>query len=241
MSVEVGAEIVALGIDIGFSGVRAAVVRGDGTVLGRARSGIGHGRRMSVGRAEQDPEALIASISDATRRATIQADTTDVAVIGIGAFGCAPLLVDEHLVAISPALLPGLDRRGEAQRRRLVATTGVDDAQIATDHALPKLLWWREVQPALFERAAMAIDVTGFIVARLTGTAAMDEITALDYQLAGVDVPIALPKPCDPLDQVAGLTSEAADATGLPEGTPVTAGTYDSYVDLFAGASPDPG
>ena len=61
-----------------------------------------------------------------------------VDVIAVSALGPAPVLVTGEGLAVSPALLFGLDRRAEEQRARLGVTH---------DHALPKLLWWAEHEP----------------------------------------------------------------------------------------------
>jgi xylulokinase len=60
----------------------------------------------------------------------------------------------------------------------------------------------------------------------------MDPVTRNDYQCPGLKTPIALPD-IVAADAVAGrLTQTMASALGLPAGTPVTAGSYDSAVDI---------
>jgi xylulokinase len=120
-------------------------------------------------------------------------------------------------------LLFALDRRAEAERSRLGASQ---------DHALPKLLWWADHEPEIVQRAAWALDATGYVVAALTGRPTMDAITALDYGLDGLTAPVPIPKPVDPLAVAGELAGEQAHALGLPAGLPVAAGTYDTYVDV---------
>jgi xylulokinase len=146
-------------------------------------------------------------------------------MVAVCALGPSPILVDESLEPLTPALLFSLDGRAEAERDRLGTTA---------DHALPKLLWWREHEPSLWRRAAWALDLTGFLVAGLTGSAVQDSITRADYEHATEEPPLPLPEPVEPLAQAGSLQADAARALGLAAGTPVAAGTYDAYADIAA-------
>jgi xylulokinase len=154
-----------------------------------------------------------------------------VVAVGIGALGPAPVLVDERLEALAPALLFALDRRAEKQRVQV---------GVADDHALPKLLWWQENDPDLFARAAWALDATGYVVAALTGEPTMDSITRAAYEHPTAGAPVQLPPPRDPLAVAGRLRAEEARQLGLSPGMPVAAGTFDTYVDI-AGTGVAPG
>jgi xylulokinase len=215
----------ALGIDVGVSAVRAAVVDADGRVRSAARRELT--TRLGRGRAEHDPREWLTG-TFAVGREAAAGGGGHVDAIGVGALGPAPLLVDADLEPLTPALLFSLDRRAEEQR----AAIGVTH-----DHALPKLLWWREHEPAIWRRAATALDATGFLVARLTGRPTMDAVTRLDYG----DAPLELPPPADPLAVSGGLGTDAARELGLAAGTPVATGTYDTYVDVAGVGARKPG
>lgn len=152
--------------------------------------------------------------------------------VAVCALGPAPMLVDASLEPLTPALLFSLDRRAEAERERLETTH---------DHALPKLLWWREHEPAVWRRAALALDLTGFLVTQLTGRAVQDSITRADYEHETEAAPLPLPELLDPLAQAGGLRADAARALGLTVGTPVLTGTYDTYADITAAGVRQPG
>ena len=252
----------ALGIDVGLTGVRAAVLSADGRLLGTARSVVTP--RLSPGRAEGDPRAWLAAALEAGREAVTQsvdynhssekregpnsadpppiydynltkerfAGAPGVDAIGVAALGSAPILVDADLEPLTPALLFSLDTRAEEERAGL---------GVSHDHALPKLLWWREHEPESWARAAWALDATGFLVARLTGVATMDSITRADYDVRGMAPPLPLPEPLDPLAVAGGLTESAAAALGLRPGTPVSVGTYDSFADVAGAGVRRPG
>lgn len=220
-----------LGIDVGLTGARAAVLAREGRVLGQGRVPC-RGMRLSPGRAEHDPAEWIAEATGAARAAMDMAGVNRVDAITVTALGPAPLLVDRELVPLTPALIFSLDRRAEPIRRRLGDELGLGDADLSSDHCVPKLLWWRENAPEIWSRAFLAMDATGFIVASLTGTPVMDTITACDYRAPGLTSPVAVPDPREPLATGGGLSVAAAAALRLPIGTPVTVGTYDSGIDL---------
>jgi xylulokinase len=237
---EAAGDASALGIDIGVTGARAAVVSGDGRVLGRGRAPCDDGR-FSLGRAEHDAGAWVGEAIAAARQALSEAGVGVVSAVGVAALGPAPILVDAELRPLTPALLFSFDQRAEPVRRRLTVELGLSGGDLPLDNAVPKLMWWREQAPDLWARAAWALDATGFLVAALTGGPAMDTITAMDYAFPGIPSPIPTPKPADPFSVAGGLAADAARKLGLAVGTPVTVGTYDSYVDLAAVGARAPG
>ena len=219
-----------LGIDVGLSGVRAAVVDEHGALVGTG--GAASRARLTADRAEADPREWLLGALEAGAAAVADAGV-DVDAIGVSALGPAPVLVTREGEAVSPSLLFGLDRRAEELRARLGVTH---------DHALPKLLWWAEHEPERVARAAAAVDAAGFVVAGLCGELVMDSITAEAYVVAGVDPPVPLPPPCDPLARAGGLLPGPAAVLGAAPGTPVIAGTLDSYADVAGtGAAPGTG
>jgi xylulokinase len=215
----------ALGIDVGVSAVRGAIVDADGRVLAAARRELT--TLLGRGRAEHDPREWLTGAFAVGREASGRAGG-HVDAVGVGALGPAPVLVDAGLEPLTPALLFSLDRRAEEQRA---------DLGVTHDHALPKLLWWQEHEPAIWRRAATALDATGFLVARLTGRPTMDAVTRLDYG----EAPLELPTPADPLAVAGGLNMDAAQQLGLAAGTPVATGTYDTYVDVAGVGAQKPG
>jgi xylulokinase len=96
------------------------------------------------------------------------------------------------------------------------------------------LLWWQRNHPEVWRQAAWALDATGFVVAQLTGVPTMDAITAMEYRLPGWDCPVPIPDPIDPLTPAGALSAAVAHELGVSAGVPVAAGTYDSFVDIWA-------
>jgi xylulokinase len=186
-----------------------------------------------VGRAEQNPRDWLEAALRAGSVAVSGAGVSSVDVVGVGALGPAPLLVDSDLEPLTPALLFALDSRADAERVAL----GLE----SHDHALPKLLWWEANEPELVRKAGWALDACGYLVAALTGEAVMDAITAASYEVPGAATRVPLPVPVDPLAAVGTLQPAAAGRLGVRDGTPVIAGTLDTYVDVAAAGVRAPG
>ncbi len=140
----------ALGIDVGLSCVRAAVLRADGTLAGAARRP--HARAVwQSGVAEHDPSDWLDGLRETARAAVAAAGDPPVDVIGIAALGPAPLLVDADLEPLTRAALFSLDARAAPQRARLDADLGAGVA----DHALPHLQRCVEQRPDLSAQRAL--------------------------------------------------------------------------------------
>jgi len=170
-------------------------------------------------------------VLDAARRALGKAAVARVEAIAVAALGPAPVLVDASLRPLMPACLLSLDPRLEEQRIRLVDALGLDAAAVPPGHPVPQLLWWQEHAPA-WGRASMVLDATGFLVSALTGVPTMDTVTALDYSVPGLACPVSPPEAMEPGEIAGGLAEGPAADLGLPAGTPVAVGSYDSYIDL---------
>jgi xylulokinase len=218
----------ALGVDVGLTGARAALVAADGRIV--ARSEV-HPVPANASGAE-DPRRWYAGLRRAIAEVLRLAPEARPGSISVAGAGCRPVLVDERLEPLLPARLAAHDA-ARSQRAELARTLGLPVAELA-DHAAPVLLGWREHDPEAFGRAVFALDTTSFLVSRLTGDPAIDRITAADYLLPGTAPLVPIPEPREP-DAVAGpLGSPAAADLGLDPGIPVTVGTYDSWVDIAA-------
>jgi len=235
----VGGEPAVLGIDVGQSGARAEVIAVTGRVLGSAD--IPMRVDISAGRAEQDVSAWIEAVYAASRSAIALSGCRQLAGICAGALGPAPVLLGDDQQPLAPAILYRLDSRSEQQRHRLENLTG---RQVSADHAVPRLQWWRENRPDLWDRTSTVVDVTGAIVCALTGRAVLDSVTAAEYydlDAGPADGDLRLAERCEPTCTAGTLTPYAATRLGVAAGVPVLAGAIDSFLDLFAAGVRRPG
>jgi xylulokinase len=182
---------------------------------------------------------------------------------GMCVSGVGPCLVlcDDALRPLRPAILYGVDTRATAEIASLTEELGEADilAQAGTllsSQAVgPKLEWVYRHEPEVFERATGWYGSNSFIAAKLTGEYVMDHHTAsqCDPLYATRDFTwnrqwakricrdLPLPRLVWPSDVVGHVTADAAAATGIPAGTPVSAGTVDAYSEAFSVGVRQPG
>jgi xylulokinase len=229
---------VLLGIDIGTTGVRAAIFTGDGRVLGDASASCLH-EAPKPGWAEADPDAWWRALARVLAELALGVDLSEVACIAVAGQAPTVVLVDAAGAVVRPAIL-WLDTRADGEAREL----GTQAYYLG-----PKLLWLARHEPAALGRAKWVLQSHSFLAMRLAGEVAIDPSTAaLSLPLfdlaklewvqsafnrvqdassgAGV-VPAQMP-PLRRSHEVLGqVTSEAAQATGLRAGTPVVVGGGD--------------
>ena len=221
----------ALGIDLGLSGARAAVLRDDGAVIGRGRSATSS---HVAGQLEVDPRSWLEAAIDAGRAALSDAGIGSVDAIAVGALGPCPVLLDEALQPVGPAPLFGIDARSEAHRERLKREHGLSDEELSLDHVAPKLSWLRETQPKRFARARWVVDAAGYVIAAMTGIPTIDRATTAYHLVRGIEPPAPMPEAREAHEIAGALLPAFAQRLQLPAGIPVAIGGCDSYVDLAA-------
>jgi xylulokinase len=222
---------VAIGLDVGTSGVKALAVSETGEVLASAEEGYALSTPRP-GWAEQDPEDWWRG----TQRALERLGASDVSGIGLSGqmHGLVALDADERV--IRPAILWNDGRTGaecvEIEERvgfeRLVALTG---NRALTGFTAPKLLWLRRHEPDAYARIAHVLLPKDYVRLKLCGERAIDVADAsgtLLFDVAGRrwsdEVVGALE--LDPAWLPRALESETVSGT-TADGIPVAAGAGD--------------
>jgi xylulokinase len=169
--------------------------------------------------------------------------------------------VDADGEALMNGVLYGVDTRAEKEVAELTARIGEAELVAKCGSALtsqsvgPKILWLKRNRPEIFAKAAKFVTSTTYITQKLTGVCVIDHYSAantaplymadkLDYsdELAADIVEIErLPELRWTTDIVGTVTAEAAAATGLAVGTPVTTGTIDAGAEALSVGVLDPG
>ncbi|WP_019065598.1 FGGY-family carbohydrate kinase [Streptomyces hokutonensis] len=219
-----------LGIDLGTQSVRALLVTGDGRVLGAGTAPLA-GRRDGV-RHEQDPGEWWEAVCAASRAALAGQEAAGVRLGGLAVCGTSGtvLLTDGDGRPLTPGVMYD-DGRAVAEAARV---------GMQTSWALPKVLWLLEVYGR-----GLVTHQPDVITARLTGggTVPTDSSHALKtgYDVEGEDWPSrlaylgdVLPEVVRPGTRLGGVCRAAAEATGIPVGTPVVAGMTDGCAAQIA-------
>ncbi|MFJ4976959.1 FGGY-family carbohydrate kinase [Streptomyces coeruleorubidus] len=233
-----------LGIDLGTQSVRVLLVTADGRVLGSGSAPL-TGRREGV-RHEQDPERWWSALCTASRAALGSAPGVPVGGLAVCGTSGTVLLTDGSGRPVSPALMYDDGRAAAEAARAREAGLAVQDTW-----ALPKALWLvGEYGPGL--RLAHQPDL---VVTRLTGEPPpADSSHALktgydphaeawpEAALAQLGLPDRLlPGVVRPGTCLGEVRADAADATGIPAGTPVLAGMTDGCAAQIASGALRPG
>jgi xylulokinase len=222
---------VAVGLDVGTTGVKALAVAEDGEVVGRAEVGY----ELSTPRpgwAEQDPEDWWR----ATQEALEGLGADEVSGIGLSGqmHGLVALDADEQI--LRPAILWNDQRTGEQVREieerigleRLIAATG---NRALTGFTAPKLLWLREHEPDVYERIAHILLPKDYVRLRLCGERAIDVADASGTLLFDVAHRRWSDEVCDALDVDRGWLPRALESPEVSgetgDGIPVAAGAGD--------------
>lgn len=254
-----------VGCDLGTTGSKAAVVAGNGRILGEAFEEVPL-ERPRTGWVEQDPLGIEASahrVIRAALQAARNAHGRGLEIAGIAFSGQMSGIgtIDEDF-APATHYDSWLDTRCEPDIRRMsehadkvVALAG---APPTYSHG-PKILWWQRERPDVYRRIRRFVPIGSFVAARAAGLTVDEAFVDHTYlhfsNLAdtaagewspelldtfGVEAEV-LPRIVGPTDVVGTVTSATAEATGLPVETPVAAGAGDTAVAALGAGAVRPG
>jgi xylulokinase len=251
-----------LGIDMGTGSTKGVLVDASGSVI--ASKSVAHSVDLPrPGWVEVDAEAMwwqeVRQISSALM-AEVPAGS---AVAGMCVSGVGPCLVlcDDDLAPLRPAILYGVDTRATAEIAALTEEFGEANileragTLLSSQAVGPKIEWVRRHEPEVFERATGWYGSNSYIAAKLTGEYVLDHHTASqcdplyatrDFQwnrpwAERVCGHLPLPRLVWPGEVAGTLTASASEATGVPAGTPLVAGTVDAYSEAFSVGVRSPG
>ena len=244
-----------LGVDIGTFESKGVLVDEEGRVISmaaRPHQMIVPHPGWAEHRAEEDWWGDFVGITRSLlAQSGIPAD--EIRAIATSAIGPCMLPVDAEGRPLMNGVLYGVDTRATAEIAELNAAIGPDVILKRGGNALtsqsvgPKILWLRRNRPDLWAQTARVLTSTSYLTYRLTGSYVIDHYTAANfsplYDIARQDWCLDLADICtrDQLPrlmwstEIAGhVTPEAAAATGLAVGTPVTCGTIDAAAEAVS-------
>lgn len=249
-----------LGVDFGGGASKATLLAEDGRIV--AESSVEYRTYHPFpGACEQKPEewceALCRNVGNILERAGIGRE--EICAVAVDSATHTAVLCDGQMRPLRPAI-HWTDSRSRQQAQRL-REPGMEWIVQKAYHSpdpiwtLPQLMWVRENEPELFSKIRFLFFEKDYIRYRLTGVYATDYIEAqgsmlYDFEkkcwseelcaLAGIRTDM-LPPIVSPTGLVGTVTAEAAELTGLFEGTPVICGTTDTVLEVFASGAVRPG
>ena len=250
-----------LGIDMGTASSKGVLATASGAIV--ATASIKHAVSFPrPGWAEVDAEGVWwADVVSLCRELTTAAAGGRVAGVCVSGVGPCLLLCDAQDRPLRPAILYGIDMRASAEISELTERYGAKriiergGTALSSQAVGPKMLWVRRNEPEVWDRAVRWYNSNSYIVARLTGGYTLDHHTASQcdplYDITNrqwcedwardIAPSLQFPELVLPSDVVGTLRADAAMATGLPEGTPVCAGTVDAWAEAFSAGVRRPG
>jgi xylulokinase len=249
-----------LGVDIGTYSSKGVLVTIEGDVV--ASHVVPHEMSMpKPGHFEHDADQVwwhdfVEIVRDLPVKSGV--DPEQIQGIGTSAIGPCVLPIDESGRPLRPGILYGIDTRSSEEIEHLEQVLGKEDifqksaTNLDSQAAGPKILWIRNEEPEIYEKARWFLTSQAYIVYKLTGVASIDIYSACCYaplfdvhnfgwyeDVARHITPVdRLPKTCWSCEIVGRVNDQAADLTGLAVGTPVIAGTIDAAAEaISAGVS----
>ncbi len=236
-----------LGIDLGTSGVKALLIDAAGKVVASASESYPLYTPQPLW-AEQDPNDWWDATCRAIRRLLSDSGVPSASIRGVGLSGQmhGSVFLDERGESIRPALL-WCDQRTAAEcawitervGERTVLETTLNP--VLTGFQAGKIIWLRNHEPENYARVRQVLLPKDFIRYRLTGESATEvsdasgtalfDVPRRDWaysMLDALELPRAwFPKVYESPEITGRISAQAAQATGLTEGTPVVGGAGD--------------
>jgi len=249
-----------LGVDVGTASTKGVLARPDGEVVATAE----RPHELSLpqpGWAEHDAEKVWWDDFVSVCRELLEGVDEGIAAVCTSGIGACLLPADGNGNPLRPAILYGIDSRAEAEVEELNDRYGREAllsrcGSVCTTQAVgPKLLWLQRNEPEVWEKTRKFFMANSFISWRLTGEYVLDHHSAsqcdplYDLQEFGwirdraeeVAPGLPLPRLLWPAEVVGEVTPEASEATGIPAGTPVAAGTIDAWSEGASVGVQNPG
>jgi len=251
------AKTYLIGVDIGTYSSKGVLVAGDTGEVVNSHN-VEHSLSMpKPGWVEHDPEKIWWGEFVAICQNLLKASKINPKLIkgvGVSGIGICVVPIDEQGNSLRKGILYGIDTRASNEIEELEKQLGREDifklsaSHLSSSVSGPKILWIKNHEPEVYEKARWFLTCHSFIVFRLTGKATVDIYSACSYaplldvesiswfeKAAELITPVEkLPELVWSCDIVGTVTDKAAQVTGLAAGTPVIAGTIDAAAEAIS-------
>lgn len=242
-----------MGIDVGTQGVRCVVVDETGRIT--AAHSVAFATlniAEHAGWYEQSPADWVNAAGEAIRACTAQiSDPGEIIAISIDGTSGTIVPLDERNEPLRTGIMYN-DPRAKAQAAKLHERLGGLESKmgyrIGASYSLPRVLWLKEEQPEIYEKASVIAHQADYIAGQLCGIFNVSDYSnalKTGYNLIdnewpdqfskefGLDL-MKMPKIVRPGAPIGNVTKEAARRYGLSEKTMVTGGSTDGYASALA-------
>ncbi|MCC3144582.1 hypothetical protein LJ207_04490 [Halanaerobium sp. Z-7514] len=244
-----------LGVDIGTSGARSAVLTEEGDFVKSAYTTHTY-NIPNPGWAEQEADVYWESFCEVAKEAAEWVEEQNGELAGLSISGLTPdvLPINKKGEAIYPAIL-WLDRRGTDEDEWIRKNIGEEKVfelsanTVDPYYGLVELLWLKNKEPEIYKKAYKFLNVKDYVAYKVTGEITMDYTqagcTGIGFDIRnkrwdpemfnklGLDIE-KMPMLVE-CEQVIGHTQpEIEEATGLEPGIPVVAGAGDAMASMMA-------
>lgn len=248
-----------LGIDVSTTGVKALLIDAAGAIINSSTTPL----QLSTPRplwSEQQPRDWWDAAVNSIRHVLREANAQEIGAIGLTGQMHGLVLLDEQGEVLRPAILWNDQRCGDQcdelraimGKEQLIRISGND---ALTGFTAPKILWVRQHEPDIYERARHVLLPKDYLRYQLTNEYAMDKADGsgtllFDLEkrhwsndtLGAAKIPADwLPPTCEGPEITGRVSREAAEATGLRAGTPVVAGGGDQAAQAVGVGAVRPG
>jgi xylulokinase len=223
-----------IGVDVGTTRTKVAAFDLQGRMLAAAQRD-GATRRPRPGWAEQDPDAWLAQVQDATLEVLAALPGAQVGAIGVCSQVNTHVFADADLRALQPAIT-WQDLRAADAATELSRAAG---EAVAPSALLARARWLQARHPAVWSRTRWILSPKDYVNAHLTGSVATDPVSsyaivepgggyrALDGLVAGVQ------RRLPPLGDLASVVGRTREGGRLPAGIPLAVATMDAWGGLY--------
>jgi len=237
-----------VGLDIGTTGAKGAVIRLDGQVVSEAyREYICAYPRPNW--VEQDVDLIVGKALECCKEAVHKSglDPASIASLAISAQRCCAVFVDARGGLVRPMISWQDNRtheeveeiRGKMSAEEFYDTTGMP---LTTTWIVSKIMWVRKNEPANWKRVAKVVQLHDYALKTLGAEDWFDDVSDAGFyglwnpysfewsgkllSLLGFDQAL-FPKPSASGTRVGAVSKAAAARCGLPPGTPLCVGAGD--------------
>lgn len=251
-----------LGIDIGTTAIKAAVIGDDGIVYGSASSEYTL-TTLPTGEVEADLQLYIDAFGDAIRRAMQKsgADKKDVKCVGFSSTAETCVFLDENYQPLCK-VIAWMDTRGiqEAEylsahfdQKDIISKVGFDNFYAI--HPISKILAVKNKTPEIFEATRMFAQIKDYFIYELTGRFITEDSVASDHgffditnrcywqemlDFVGIDR-LYLPELTEPGAEIGVIDPKAAEKYGLDPDTKINVGAFDQACGAIGAGNIMPG